>query len=272
MSSAIDKGERSLAVNGRRVHLLDVGFGPVLFLLHGIGSNAFSWMPVLPMFSRHYRVIAWDMPGYGGSDPFETERPHASRYADAVASILDEARVSKAIIIGHSLGAIIAVEFAKRHAHRLAGLVLTAPALGSGIAPGSALPDGVATRIRELTALGASEFAHTRAAKLCAPNASSVAIDAVESAMCLVKLPGYAQACGLLAEADLPSALATLHSPGLVVAGGQDGVVPTAKARSAASVWSGARYIEISHVGHAAYVEDPDAYAAPILSYLRETV
>jgi pimeloyl-ACP methyl ester carboxylesterase len=259
-----------VSVRGQRVAFIRAGHGPALVLLHGIGSNAKSWSPLQPLLSD-YTTMAWDMPGYGGSAPFAVDRPSPAHYADALKGMLDACAVEKATIVGHSLGAVVAAEFARIHADRVAALILSAPALGSGVSPGGALPENVAVRLRDLETLGPAEFARIRAPNLCAPESSPAAKKAVEEAMASVSLPGYAQACGLLAEANLLEALPTLSLSGLVIGGGKDRVVPPEKARAAARAWKGARYAEIPHVGHAPYVEDPAAYAALLLSHLRET-
>ncbi|MGH7003912.1 MAG: alpha/beta fold hydrolase, partial [Alphaproteobacteria bacterium] len=107
------------------------GTGPrTLLFLHGIGGNRDSFAEQLPRLAKDWRVLSWDMPGYGASPAvtpltFET-------LAEAVTAVLDAERAEKAVLVGHSLGGMIAQEAAARFPQRVAGLVLfaTAPAFG----------------------------------------------------------------------------------------------------------------------------------------------
>lgn len=261
-----------LSVGGRLLSWIEAGQGEeVLVLLHGIGSNAQSWAPLMPLIAGGRRVIAWDAPGYGGSDPLARERPDADDHADALAALLRALDVSGAVLLGHSLGALVAAALTRRHPGLVRALALADPAMGSACPPGAPWPAPVAERLRELETLGARAFAARRAPRLCAAGASPAVVEAVTAAMAAVRLPGYAQACSVLAQGDLLSAVAELRLPGLVFCGAMDAVVPPAKARAVADRWPGATYEEIPGMGHAGYVEDPAAYAAPLLRFIART-
>src|SRR5207249_11733163 len=120
---------RYTAVRGTRLRWFEAGSGPSVVLLHGFGGAASNWTLVAPVLAGHCRVLVPDLPGHGGSSglpgPAETLDP----YADRVASILDE----PAVLVGHSLGAVVALRVASRHPDLVGGLVLTGPAgIGSG--------------------------------------------------------------------------------------------------------------------------------------------
>jgi pimeloyl-ACP methyl ester carboxylesterase/putative sterol carrier protein len=112
-------------------HLLssfDLGEGPPLVLLHGLGGTKLSWMPVLAPLAQGYRVVAPDLPGHG-----ESAKPRASYsprfYAGVVRSLLDEIGVGPAVLVGNSLGGRVALEIAVRAPGRVRGLVLLSPAV-----------------------------------------------------------------------------------------------------------------------------------------------
>jgi pimeloyl-ACP methyl ester carboxylesterase len=258
--------------NGRRISAIEAGDGMPLLLMHGIGSNARSWGPLLPLLAQTFRVIAWDMPGYGGSDPLPEKEPGPAEYGRVCADFLAALGIGRAAFIGHSLGAQVVIEFSAQTPQTVAALIVSAPALGSACQRGATWPDNVRSRLIELEKVGAAEFARLRAPRLCAEGSPRSVIQPVEEAMAEVRLPGYAQACSLLAQGDLLSRVRTLTIAGLVIGGGKDRIVPAEKARALAAAWPGARYVEIDTVGHAPYVENPQAYAAPILSYLNEIV
>ena len=98
------------------------GSGTPLTLLHGISSGAASWHKQMAL--PGYRVLAWDMPGYGESPMLATARADAGAYADALARMLDRAGVQKTVLLGHSLGALVAAAFAARYPQRVRYLVL----------------------------------------------------------------------------------------------------------------------------------------------------
>ncbi len=60
---------RTVSVGGRTLAYREAGSGAPLVLLHGIGNQSGSWVQQLESLADRFRVIAWDAPGYGGSDP-----------------------------------------------------------------------------------------------------------------------------------------------------------------------------------------------------------
>lgn len=92
------------------------GSGIPLTLLHGISSGAASWHKQMAL--PGYRVLAWDMPGYGESPMLAATPADAGDYADALARMLDRAGVEQTILVGHSLGALVAAAFAAKYPQR----------------------------------------------------------------------------------------------------------------------------------------------------------
>ncbi len=68
-------------VGGKTLSFWEAGTGPAVILLHGIGSAGEAWDGQLVYLGQWYRAIAWDAPGYGGSDPLEADSPAAADYA-----------------------------------------------------------------------------------------------------------------------------------------------------------------------------------------------
>ncbi len=92
----------------------DVGAGPPLVLIHGVGMQSAAWMPQVDHFASAYRVIAVDMPGHGNSDALVSHPtlPDFVAWLHAVLVALDIKSVSLA---GHSMGALISAGFAISH-------------------------------------------------------------------------------------------------------------------------------------------------------------
>jgi 2-hydroxy-6-oxonona-2,4-dienedioate hydrolase len=116
-------------VNGSVIRYLEDGPSDckTLILLHGIGASAERWSRVIPTLSRHYRVIAPDIIGFGYSDKPVVEYT-MDFFIDFLESFLDNLGISEASIIGSSLGGHIATEFAIRFPHMVEKLVLVSPA------------------------------------------------------------------------------------------------------------------------------------------------
>lgn len=244
------------------------GPGPVVVLLHGIGSNGASFDGTLPLLPADWRLIAWDAPGYGASRPLPQDWPEAADYAHALARVLDGLGVGRAYLVGHSLGALMAGAFASTYPERVAGLLLASPALGHGVARGGALSAQAQARIDDLARLGPQEFAAARAARLIhnAP-AHPDLVEKVRAAMAAVHPEGYAQAVRMLASGRLCDDLAQVACPVDVIVGAGDLVTPPDNARTAHAAIAPARRGALTIVpdaGHALYHQAPGAFAAAI--------
>ncbi len=94
------------------------GSGTAVFLLHGLGMQHTIWRPQTEALKVHYDVITFDMLGHGGSS-LPPEIPVLSDYADQLLSVMDSLGISSAHIAGHSMGALIGLEFALSHPNRV---------------------------------------------------------------------------------------------------------------------------------------------------------
>jgi pimeloyl-ACP methyl ester carboxylesterase len=247
----------------------DGGGGMPIVLLHGIGSNAHSFVLLMRAFEARHAVLAWDAPGYGKSQPLAVEWPDASDYAAALARLFAELEVSRCVLVGHSLGALIAARFAVVSPRKVAALFLISPALGHGTDKGAAMPPAVASRIEELDRLGAEKFAAARAPGLLAdPQTRPDILENVERAMAAVRRPGYDQAARLLAGGRLLDDAAKIEVPTAILIGSQDRITPPANARRVFDALPHPSqrhaYREIADAGHAVCQEQPAAVARAI--------
>lgn len=242
------------------------GTGPALVLLHGIGSQAASFTPLLPELGQDLRVIAWNAPGYGGSQPLDEPWPDANDYADALRSVFVSLGIANATLAGHSLGTLMGAAFAARHRDRVARLVLASPALGHGVPRGGTLSRAAQARIDDLERMGPEAFARSRAPRLVhAPEADPELLALVTDGMAGVTMPGYAQAARMLASGRLLDDIERLSVSTDVVVGAEDIVTPPDGARRAYGAISPrhrGRFILVPDAGHALYQQAPAAFAA----------
>ncbi len=121
--------EHDLPIRGRRVHYVDIGEGPLEFVLvHGMGGCWQHWSQTLPVLAQHGRAIALDLPGFGRSqspaDPVSLDA-----FADIAAELCRAVGLEHVIFFGHSMGGPVALRFASRHPDLAQALVLVAGAL-----------------------------------------------------------------------------------------------------------------------------------------------
>lgn len=97
--------------------------------IHGIGSSAGMWDHIIPKISSQARIITLDLLGFGRSPKPEWSKYDARQHAIALARTLREHKVKKdkVIVVGHSLGALVAIEYAYRYKKRVASLILCSP-------------------------------------------------------------------------------------------------------------------------------------------------
>lgn len=248
--------------------------GPALVLLHGIGSHAASFAPLLPQLPDDWRVIAWNAPGYGGSIPLDGDWPVVADYARALAGLYDALDLDRTLLAGHSLGALTAAAFAAEHPGRVTRLLLASPAVGHGVAPGGALGPAARARIDDLDRLGPAAFAAARAPRLVyRPEANPALVAAVADGMARVTPRGYGQAVRMLASGRLLDDTARLAVPTDVIVGAEDLVTPPEDARRIHAALRPDRrgsFTQVPEAGHALYHQAPAAFAAA-LADLTET-
>jgi pimeloyl-ACP methyl ester carboxylesterase len=110
-------------IHGYRRAFVDVGSGPVLLLIHGIGDSSNVWRDLIPDLARDYRVIAPDLLGHGRSAMPRADYAVAA-YANGMRDLLSVLDVERATIVGHSLGGGVAMQFAYQYPERCERIVL----------------------------------------------------------------------------------------------------------------------------------------------------
>jgi pimeloyl-ACP methyl ester carboxylesterase len=250
---------RTVNAGAGTISYREAGAGAALVLLHGISSGSGSWVHQLDALAGRHRVIAWDAPGYGGSTRLAADWPMPADYSAVLASLLDALKLSSAIIVGHSLGAIVAGSFAARAPDRVDRLVLLDPARGYGSAPAEIRTQKLEQRLAAMQKLGPVEHARQRSAALLGPNASQAARELVTWNASRVDPAGYAQAARMLARADLCTDASRYEKSVLVACGTEDRITPEAACREIADAFPRAEYRSLPGLGHASYIDGSDA-------------
>ncbi len=250
-----------------RVHYERRGSGPVLLLLHGIGSNSRSFRYQLADLSDSWTVVAWDAPGYGRSeDPVEAFS--LEDLADQAVGLLDTLDVGRAHVLGVSMGGVVAQLVFHRHPQRVRSLILADTNPGGGALPEPERSARVRQRIDGLARLSPRGMAQARAPQLLRPGAPAELLAEVTDIMAEVRPAGYRPAAIALGQTDLTPLLSAIDVPTLVVHGELDTVVPPETGRMLADSIPGGRLVLIPDAGHVSNQEQPAAFNAAVRSFL----
>lgn len=136
----------------------DAGEGPVIILLHGIASSAATFAHVVPQLSDHYRCISLDLLGFGDSPSPEKATFTIEEHVGAIAATVRSLKLDAPfILVGHSLGSLLAARFAATHPRQVSRLILVSPPI---YVPPSQIGDPL-VRARVGAYLRAYEFLRT---------------------------------------------------------------------------------------------------------------
>jgi 3-oxoadipate enol-lactonase len=244
---------------------------PPLMFLHGIGGAARAWRGQLEAFSDHYRTIAWDMPGYGGSAP--PAQFSIPAFADALQDFLQQVGATKPILVGHSIGGMIVQQLLAMSPGIAGAVVLaqTSPAFGK--------PDGDWQKSFIDARLGPLDrgetlvsLAPTLVRELVGDNPDASGIELARDCMAAVPEATYRATMLALMGFDLRSALGSITVPTLVLSGSKDNNAPAPMMAKMASYIPSATYVELEGVGHLANLERPGAFNAALDGFLKANV
>ncbi len=241
---------------------------PVLFL-HGLGGTRFAWEPQLEGLSSDFRCIAWDMPGYGDSDPLpELGFP---AIADAIAILLDQLGIEHTHVVGLSFGGQQAMHFALRHPDRLDRLVLADTSHRFG-ADGT---DPEAWKRLRLDALDAgltpADIAESVIDSISAPGFTGLERDRAVDAFGQISGEGLRASIECLPTHDVTDRLCEIAAPTLVIVGDLDDETPLSYAETLAEKIPNARLVIIDDVGHLTPAENPATFNRLVSEFLSST-
>jgi 3-oxoadipate enol-lactonase len=253
-------------LNGIRLHFEDDGAGPAVLLLHAFPLSGAMWGRQVAALSAQYRVVVPDLRGFGGSDappgPLTMDQQ-----ADDIAALLDHLGIERAAIVGLSMGGYITFALARRHADRVAALVLADTKAGADNEEGKA---GRETNARLAEEQGAAAIADKMIPSLVAERASNALRDELRELITANSQDGIAGALrGMAMRPDSTPDLAGITAPALVIVGAQDKLTPPEEAAKLQAGLSGAGpLIVIPEAGHLTNMEAPEAFNEALLDFL----
>ncbi|SDH84020.1 alpha/beta fold hydrolase [Alteribacillus bidgolensis] len=250
------------------IHYLKEGSGPPLVLLHGMGNNAKSWIHQMEYFKNHYTVIAWDAPGYGNSsDPNEVFQ-NFSQFTDCLKQFLDQLNLDKIFLLGHSMGAAVAIDFATRFPNIVDKLVIAAPTRGSA---GLTEEENVKKRNQRhhlIDYTSSDEIARTRVPSLLSPSASESVTKYAEEIMSEVRPAGYKSVSNSLFHLNQMDDYSKILMPTLIICGNDDQVTPVSESEIIVQNITNGKLEIIQKAGHLCYMERRDAFNQCLSEFL----
>jgi len=277
-----------LETNGMNIFYFEAGKKneKTILMIHGLGDEADTWRHVIQPLAERFHVIAMDLPGFGRSDkPATKYSPGFFKYA--IIELMDALSLNKVILMGSSLGAILAQDLTLTHEDRVEGLILVDGGLLQIESMG-----GWSFRLMLLPLIG--EWLYTRLRK--DPQAAFNSLGNVYSDLAglpepdrtflftrvnkrvwsdgqrrayfstLRKLTAYV----LNQQSTLPDKLFYLETPTLVIHGQNDSLFPEVNARGIANVQPVAQLITINGSGHLPHQEHPQLFLDAVNSWLEK--
>lgn len=280
----LSNGERRYAaLHGKTVAYREYGeFGPLVLLIHGVGSNGDCWQGVAGRLAQGgVRVVAIDLPGHGQSSKDRGDYSLGSM-ASVIRDLLDFLGDTEAIVVGHSLGGGIAMQFLYQYRQYVAGLVLvsggglgdeTRPWLRMISMPGaSAVLAVVANRKtlksagwvgRRLSSVGVKpEFLSADALGVVGDLFTSR--DARQAFLSTLRSVVDVKGQRVSALGHLPRAA---QMPVLLIWGDLDPTIPMSHGEDAAQILPNGKLVVFHGAGHEPHADDPERFVELILEY-----
>jgi pimeloyl-ACP methyl ester carboxylesterase len=260
--------DKTIVVFGQTIHYWDVGSGPVLVLVHGLGSSKdLDWGHVVAPLSQKYRVIAPDQVGFGGSDKPLLDYK-IQTYVDFLNEFLRELKVQKATLMGESLGgwisALYVIELSGgAHLVPVEKLVLVDAA---GLKQDKPIPNLNPSTLADMRKVMEAVYYDT----------SWVTEETLQKIFAdkLAKHDSYTVHSILtnptLQAERLDDRLADIHVPTLVVWGKEDALLPIASGERYAAGIPGAKLVSFDRCGHVPPVEKTAEFVSAVEGFLNQ--
>ncbi len=262
-----------LDVDGLRLHVRESGSpnAPAVILIHGFGSSLHTWESWATGLSDNYRVIRYDLPGFGltGADP--TGDYSEERGMHVLAALMDKLSVRRASLIGNSIGGRLVWQFAARYPDRVDKLVLispdgfASPGYEYGKAPEVPLMARMMKYVLPRTFLKANlapAYAEPR-------RLTDATVNRYYDLMLAPGVRGAMIARMEQTRLEPPEPmLAAIKAPTLLLWGQQDHLIPVSNSADYVKAMPDATLVILPNLGHVPQEEDPSSSLSPVRAFL----
>lgn len=249
-------------------HPVGAAKGTTVVLLHGAFGAKDYWREQVRAFVQAgYRAVSWDAPGYGLSAlPASLTIDHCAR---TLALLLAKEGGACNVVMGHSMGGMIAQQawrYARSHIH---GYVLSATSASFGSPDGDWQKEFVRARVAPLDAgRTIPDYAPEMLRAMMAPGAGGPAVDLVVSTVSQMREETFRAAVTAIVGFEGRDLLPTLDVPVQCIAGELDTTAPAAVMQKMAAKIAGAEFTSLAGLGHFGWAEDPHRFNATVLDFL----
>lgn len=244
------------------------GAGTPVVLIHGVGLNQDAWGCQIDTLSAGHCVITYDTLGHGGSalPPDEAALHH---YADQLHQLLNDLRVDQAVFIGHSMGALIAIEYATRHPERTLGVA----ALNAVFQRSPEQRAAVQARVRQMKEFGGTSLVDSTLERWFGnpvPEHHRDAAQALKRVLETANPVGYQRSYQVFAGSDTAHAhtLGSIAAPTLFVTGEFDPNSTPAMSQTMASLAQNGSVYVMPNEKHMLTLTSPDLANRILLEFL----
>ena len=235
-----------------KLHYETGGAGPPVLLMHGYTSTIALWQDQVPVFSPDYRLIRMDLRGHGESEGTGMEGYSFAALAGDALAVLDQEGVERAMIVGHSMGGMVAQELLARHADRVRAAVFSSTTCK---APPREYFEPVVEWALKLGDIPAGERAADPLTRSCKPVSEATARGCGEMHMNMV---------------DFADSLKGCTTPCLVVRGSEESGTILRGSSKLLEVLPNAKEAVIEGAGHVPQITHPAAYNDVLAGFLRQ--
>lgn len=254
----------TIEVNGETLAYERAGQGPVLVLVHSLGTGAWLWREQIARWKADFDVIAFDTRGHGGST--NNGGFTVKAVAKDIATALDKLGVSRAHLLGISMGGLICARIHELAPERVASLVIadSFPTLGE------AGPQRVAVLEDTIGALTIAEYGEQYARETILPATPAAHGDELAASIAAMEKENYLQTVRSIFTEDVVECLKAVRVPSLVVVGEKDQRTPPAANEKIAGLLEGSEYHVIPDAAHLANLDNPAGFHAVVDPFLMQ--
>ena len=243
-------------------HLSGPATGPGLVLIHALGTDLHLWDGLLPLLPPTLRILRFDLRGHGASDVPPAPYAMGALIRDAE-RVMDHFAMGDSVVLGVSLGGLIAQGLAVKRLDLVRGLVLSNTAAKIGRA------EHWQDRIATVRAGGLAALADTTMERWFGRDwRMNPAMPAARARFLSTDPEGWCGCAAAIAGTDFYETTATLRLPTLAIAASNDGATPPDLVRATAELIPGHRCHSPRRAGHLPMLEKPAEYAAVLTAFL----
>lgn len=258
------------SIQNAQLHWFEQGEGPALLLLHGFTESHRCWLSAIDDLSKHFRVLAPDLPGSGGSSLLSDGTADLGATAQLLWDWLSDLQIDKCVVVGHSMGGYVALEMLAAAPDRL---------LGIGLFHSHPMGDDAGKKLNRdrtielIEKRGSKDFLHGFIPNLFAPaqrDALAATIDLLEAQAAEQSVAAYVAQTQAMRDREARIDLLQAHRlPKLVVLGRHDPILPVSTGLAFAVQLNNCQLEVLEAAGHMGMYESPAQTAEIFAEFMR---